>query len=61
MKDVEAAYALYREALKQSAVDPTTGRVDVNILAAGMSATSRKQVSSFQICKFKFRFVSLLA
>ncbi|EPB73239.1 MCM2/3/5 family protein [Ancylostoma ceylanicum] len=36
--------SLYREALKQSAVDPVTGKVDVNILAAGMSATSRKMV-----------------
>ncbi|KAK6726790.1 hypothetical protein RB195_004852 [Necator americanus] len=44
INDVEAAYNLYREALKQSAVDPVTGKVDVNILAAGMSATSRKIV-----------------
>lgn len=41
---MEAAHALYKDALKQSATDPTTGRVDVNILAAGMSATTRKQV-----------------
>ncbi|PIO77305.1 MCM2/3/5 family protein [Teladorsagia circumcincta] len=44
VEDVESAYNLYREALKQSAVDPVTGKVDVNILAAGMSATSRKMV-----------------
>ncbi|KIH46872.1 hypothetical protein ANCDUO_23071 [Ancylostoma duodenale] len=44
INDVESAYNLYREALKQSAVDPVTGKVDVNILAAGMSATSRKMV-----------------
>ncbi|VDL71979.1 unnamed protein product [Nippostrongylus brasiliensis] len=44
IEDVESAYNLYREALKQSAVDPVTGKVDVNILAAGMSATSRKMV-----------------
>ncbi|CAD6186435.1 unnamed protein product [Caenorhabditis auriculariae] len=44
VEDVENAYTLYREALKQSAVDPATGRVDVTILAAGMSATSRKTV-----------------
>lgn len=30
--------------MRQSAVDPTTGKVDVNILAAGMSTTSRKMV-----------------
>uniref|UniRef100_A0A158R5C2 DNA replication licensing factor MCM4 n=1 Tax=Syphacia muris TaxID=451379 RepID=A0A158R5C2_9BILA len=44
VQDVENAYSLHREALKQSAVDPNTGRVDINILAAGMSLTSRKQV-----------------
>ncbi|GMT00969.1 hypothetical protein PENTCL1PPCAC_23143, partial [Pristionchus entomophagus] len=44
--DVECAHALYRDALKQSATDPTTGRVDVNILAAGMSATTRKNVET---------------
>uniref|UniRef100_A0A183V2D3 DNA replication licensing factor MCM4 n=1 Tax=Toxocara canis TaxID=6265 RepID=A0A183V2D3_TOXCA len=44
VQDVENAYSLHCEALKQSAVDPSTGRVDINILAAGMSATSRKLV-----------------
>jgi len=43
-KDVEEAYRLHREALKQSAVDPLTGKVDVNILAAGMSSTTRKHM-----------------
>uniref|UniRef100_A0AAF5PZ15 DNA replication licensing factor MCM4 n=1 Tax=Wuchereria bancrofti TaxID=6293 RepID=A0AAF5PZ15_WUCBA len=42
VQDVEDAYSLYREALKQSAVDPSTGRVDINILAAGISATTRQ-------------------
>ncbi|EFO18222.1 DNA replication licensing factor mcm4-B [Loa loa] len=42
VQDVEDAYSLHREALKQSAVDPSTGRVDINILAAGISATSRQ-------------------
>ena len=36
--------SLHREALKQSAIDPTTGCVDINILAAGMSTTSRNQI-----------------
>lgn len=35
-------FSLHREALKQSAVDPSTGRVDINILAAGISATTRQ-------------------
>uniref|UniRef100_A0A0R3RRE8 DNA replication licensing factor MCM4 n=1 Tax=Elaeophora elaphi TaxID=1147741 RepID=A0A0R3RRE8_9BILA len=42
VQDVEDAYSLHREALKQSAVDPSTGRVDINILAAGISATTRQ-------------------
>uniref|UniRef100_A0A8R1XL06 DNA replication licensing factor MCM4 n=1 Tax=Onchocerca volvulus TaxID=6282 RepID=A0A8R1XL06_ONCVO len=44
VQDVEDAYSLYREALKQSAVDPSTGRVDINILAAGISTTSREVI-----------------
>lgn len=39
--DVEEAYRLHREALKQSALDPATGKIDVSILSAGMSATTR--------------------
>ena len=34
--DVEEASRLHREALKQSATDPTTGRIDVTILTTGM-------------------------
>ena len=34
--DVEEAARLHREALKQSATDPTTGRIDVSILTTGM-------------------------
>ena len=33
--DVEEAARLHREALKQSATDPTTGRIDVSILTTG--------------------------
>ncbi|CAJ0946215.1 unnamed protein product, partial [Mesorhabditis belari] len=43
--DVDKAYKLHREALRQSAVDPATGRVDVGILAAGISSTARKLVT----------------
>jgi len=45
VSDVEEAYRLHREALKQSATDPLTGKVDVNIIAAGMSMTTRKYVA----------------
>ncbi|VDM56887.1 unnamed protein product [Angiostrongylus costaricensis] len=54
--DVENAYNLYREALKQSAVDPVTGKVDVNILAAGMSATSRKMVQQRAVYRLLMPF-----
>ncbi|UJR10167.1 hypothetical protein I4U23_014383 [Adineta vaga] len=40
--DVEEAKRLYREALKQAAVDPKTGRVDVAILTTGISAGERR-------------------
>ncbi|KRZ44875.1 DNA replication licensing factor MCM4 [Trichinella pseudospiralis] len=48
-KDVEEAYKLYKEALKQSATDPTTGKVDINILALGTSAGARKQMDQLRI------------
>ncbi|KRY60512.1 DNA replication licensing factor MCM4 [Trichinella britovi] len=56
-KDVEEAYkltlhmkcSLYKEALKQSATDPTTGKVDINILALGTSAGARKQMDQLRI------------
>ncbi|CAF1670417.1 unnamed protein product, partial [Rotaria sordida] len=35
-------FRLYREALKQAAVDPKTGRVDVAILTTGISAGERR-------------------
>jgi DNA replication licensing factor MCM4 len=41
--DVEEAKRLHREALKQSAVDPKTGRIDVGILTTGYSNEERRQ------------------
>merc|ERR1711915_495473 len=41
--DVEEAARLHREALKQSATDPTTGRIDVSILTSGQSSATRKR------------------
>ncbi|CAF4962050.1 unnamed protein product, partial [Rotaria socialis] len=35
-------FRLYREALKQAAIDPKTGRVDVAILTTGISAGERR-------------------
>uniref|UniRef100_A0AC35TL03 DNA replication licensing factor MCM4 n=1 Tax=Rhabditophanes sp. KR3021 TaxID=114890 RepID=A0AC35TL03_9BILA len=43
VEDVNSGYLLYKEALKQSAVDPTTGKIDVGILATGKSANQRLQ------------------
>ena len=37
------ARRLQREALKQSATDPATGRIDVSILATGVSGTARRR------------------
>ncbi|VDP36037.1 unnamed protein product [Soboliphyme baturini] len=48
-QDVEEASRLHREALKQSAIDPLTGKVDINILAVGMSSSARKHVS--ELCE----------
>merc|ERR1712192_47053 len=42
-EDVDEAMRLHREALRQSATDPTTGRIDVSILTTGVSSVARKQ------------------
>lgn len=34
---------LHREALKQSAMDPKTGMIDINILTTGLSISDRKR------------------
>lgn len=34
---------LHREALKQSAIDPATGRIDVTILTTGLSGAARQK------------------
>lgn len=41
--DVEEAWRLHREALKQSATDPLSGKIDIGILTTGLSTTARKQ------------------
>ncbi|KAF7281528.1 hypothetical protein GWI33_004564 [Rhynchophorus ferrugineus] len=43
IEDVEEAYRLHREALKQSATDPLSGKIDVGILATGLSSAARKR------------------
>lgn len=41
--DVEEAWRLHREALKQSATDPLSGKIDVGILTTGLSTSERKK------------------
>ncbi|KAF7995852.1 hypothetical protein HCN44_006959 [Aphidius gifuensis] len=43
IQDVEEASRLHREALKQSAIDPLSGKIDVSILTTGVSAAARKR------------------
>ena len=43
MEDVEEARRLHREAIKQSATDPLSGKIDISILTTGISATNRKR------------------
>lgn len=43
--DVDEAIRLHREAIKQSATDPTSGKIDVSILTTGLSTTNRKRRS----------------
>merc|ERR550539_1336488 len=43
VSDVEEANRLHREALKQSATDPMSGKIDVTILTTGQSEATRKR------------------
>merc|ERR1712098_753577 len=43
LADVEEAARLHREALKQSATDPLSGKIDVSILTTGQSEGTRKR------------------
>lgn len=43
MADVDEAWRLYREALKQSATDPLSGKIDVGILTTGLSSAARQR------------------
>lgn len=43
IEDVNEAWRLYREALKQSATDPLSGKIDVGILTTGLSSAARQR------------------
>ncbi|XP_050597960.1 DNA replication licensing factor MCM4 [Bombus affinis] len=43
LQDVEEAWRLHREAIKQSAIDPLSGKIDITILTTGISTGTRKR------------------
>ena len=49
-KDVEEAVRLIRTAMQQSAVDPKTGTIDMDIIQTGITATSTERVKV--ICEY---------
>lgn len=42
--DIDEAVRLIKTAMQQSATDPKTGEIDMDIIATGVSATSAKKV-----------------
>ncbi|XP_002731973.1 DNA replication licensing factor mcm4-like [Saccoglossus kowalevskii] len=52
--DVEEARRLFSEALKQSAVDPRDGTINIDILATGLSTSARKQRQDVAQVLWKF-------
>ena len=43
-RDVDEAVRLIKAAMQQSATDPTTGLVDMDIIATGVSSTSVEKI-----------------
>jgi len=43
-RDVEEAVRLIKTAMQQSATDPTTGEIDMDIITTGVSSTSADRV-----------------
>lgn len=43
--DVDEAIRLHREAIKQAATDPTTGKIDASILTTGLTDSHRKKTA----------------
>jgi DNA replication licensing factor MCM4 len=42
--DVNMAFELIKDALKQSATDPTTGMIDMDVIVTGHTSASRRRV-----------------
>jgi len=43
-QDIEEAVRLIRTAMQQSATDPTTGEIDMNIITTGVASTSQQRI-----------------
>ncbi|GAB1599558.1 DNA replication licensing factor mcm4-A-like [Argonauta hians] len=54
VSDVEEAKRLYKEALKQAAVDPSTGKIDITILTTGISGAARKRRADIKLALKKY-------
>ena len=48
--DIDEAVRLIKTAMQQSATDPKTGEIDMDIIATGVSATSIKRIK--EVCEF---------
>ena len=48
--DIEEAVRLIRTAMQQSATDPKTGQIDMDIITTGIAQTSAERIR--QICEF---------
>lgn len=44
MKDVDEAVRLIKQAMQQSATDPKTGEIDMDLLTTGVSASSQTRI-----------------
>lgn len=49
-KDVAEAVTLIKSALQQSATDPTTGKINMDIITTGQTKTNQEKLEI--ICKF---------
>lgn len=55
-EDVLMAFELIKDALKQSATDPSTGMIDMDIIVTGQTSASRKRVDQLiEIMKQMFK------
>lgn len=48
-KDVDEAVRLIKTAMQQSAMDPTTGLIDMDIITTGMSSTSAERIKQIVV------------